>query len=697
MAEARSDANRLAALNAVLGQDVLLVNRFTATERISRLFSIELDLMAEINKAGAVKASALIGTPASIRLMTPTGEQRFFHGLFSRFQEGDEDRDFRFYRAELSPWLWLLTLSTDCRVFQDKTVPEMITDVFREHLQLDFLDMTERSYAKWDCCIQYRETCFNFVSRLMEHEGIFYFFRHEANKHVLVFADRLAGAYDQGSAPVIQFEQGTGTREGHRVMTSWSRSTLLTPGRLVTRDFHYGMPNKKLEFSEKTILPLDKNEALEVYDFPGEFTPPFNEKPRFGEVEQEGSRLTKIRMEEEEAAQAVFTGTSVFHLYEVGFKFLLIGHPTLSGTLVPLSLQHIVEQSASHFHGEAVVNPYQCTLTCAKFGAPFRPLRTTLRPVMQGPQTAIVTGPEGSEIHTDEFGRIKIHFHWDRKRDSLGFWVRVAQNWAGTRWGFQFIPRVGHEVLVDFIEGDPDQPIVIGSVYNAANQYPYELTKNQTQSGIKTRSTPKGEAGNFNEIRFEDRKGAELLVLHAERIKSESVEADSYESVGGNRTLDVEGNQVEEVAKIKANAVVEHRVEVVNQNFFLKIDGDRNESTAGNHVSEVTGQLHLIGTTGIVIESPLQISLVVGGNFVDINPAGVTIQGTLVNINSGGAPGVGVPRKTPSMYGDPELAKFDTEVKADDDPDPDAPSPRPNVAPNPNPLPPPPPPPIKGS
>ena len=312
MAETHSDTNRLVAINTVLGENVLLVNRFSATERISRLFSIELELMSPIGKADAVKAAALIGTAASIRLVTSNGDKRFFHGLFSRFQEGDEDGDFRFYRAELSPWLWLLTLSTDCRVFQDKNVPDMITDVFREHRQLDFLDLTERGYSKWDCCIQYRETCFNFVSRLMEHEGIFYFFRHEENKHILTFADRLAGAYDQGSAPVIQFEQGAGARKEERVMTSWSRSTLLTPGRFVTRDFHYGMPGKKLEFTEQTVLPLDGNDALEVYDFPGEFTPPFNEKPRFVDVEQEGARISKMRMEEEESAQIVFSGSSVF-------------------------------------------------------------------------------------------------------------------------------------------------------------------------------------------------------------------------------------------------------------------------------------------------------------------------------------------------------------------------------------------------
>jgi type VI secretion system secreted protein VgrG len=689
MAE-HTDDNRLLAITTVLGPNVLLVNRFSANERISRLFSFELDLMAPIDKAGQVKASALVGTKAVVRLETPDGENRFFHGIFSRFHEGQEDDRFRYYRAELSPWLWLLTLVTDCRVFENKNAPEIITDIFREQGQSDFLDFTTRAYTRYDCCIQYRETLFNFVSRLMEHEGIFYFFEHEEDKHILCFADRLAGSYDSGLAPKMEFLPGS-VGSGVQVITSWNRSDLLTPGRYVTKDFHYGTPNNPLEFPEQTVAPLGGNSRFEVYDFPGEFAPPFNEKPRFGEAPAEGARLARIRMEEEESPQVVFSGESLFHLFKTGFKFVLAGHPNLNGTFVPLSIQHSVEQSGSHFHDEAVVQAYVCTLTCAKFGQPFRPPRLALRPVMQGPQTAIVIGPAGSEIHTDEFGRIKVRFHWDRRREGLGCFVRVAQTWAGTRFGAQFIPRIGHEVVVDFIEGDPDQPIVIGSVYNAVNRFPYDLPAHQTQSGIKTRSSTQGEAANFNEIRFEDQKGRELLVIHAELTKSESVEANSFESVGADRVLVVGGNQIEEVYKIKANSVDQSRVENVTENFFLTVGGDKMEKTTGDHVAEVTGQIHITGTGGIVIESPQQISLKVGGNFVDISPAGVTIKGTVVLINSGGAAGVGKPYKSPSMYG-PDLAPFDSGVPEGTDPDPAAPPFAP--APNPNPLPPPPPPPL---
>jgi type VI secretion system secreted protein VgrG len=643
MGDNRSDANRLLAINTALEPDVLLVNRFTATERISRLFSFELELISPLGTAAAVKPSALIGTPASVHLQIPGRPKRFFHGLFSRFEQGSDDREFRYYRAELSPWLWLLTLTSDCRVFQDKTVPEMITDIFREHGQLDFLDFTTRDYVKWDCCIQYRETGFNFVSRLMEHEGIFYFFQHERDKHILTFADRLAGPYDTDETPTIHFDMQPSESTGEKIMTSWSQRQLLTPGRFVTRDFHYGLPDNRLEFSEQTIAPIGNNDRFELYDFPGEFAPQFNEKKRFAEVAPEGERLARMRMEEEESPQTVFSGSSMFPFYKTGFKFTLAGHPTLNETYVPLALQHSIEQAGSHFHADAVPNPYACTLTCAKFRTPFRPPRVTLRPVMQGPQTAIVVGPQGSEIFSDELGRIKVQFHWDRRRDSLGFWIRVAQIWAGPGWGAQFIPRVGHEVVVDFIEGDPDQPIVIGSVYNAANHFPYESAN--TQSGIKTRSTPGGGSANFNEIRFEDKKGHEQLIIHAENAMSESVEGSQTITVGGNRSITTGGlgrdgskhGDTKELVYKNRNLHVkgDERIEVEGKSSEL-VHGDEIHATVGGYYLS-TGSPASIYAPEVFIQGGTKLTLMVGGSFIVLDPAGVSIVGPMVKLNPAGA------------------------------------------------------------
>ena len=666
MADNHLDTNRVLAIKTVLPSDTLLMNRLTATERISRLFSFEVDLIAPLELAEDVKASALIGTAASIRFGTPGGPDRFFHGIFSRFEEASQDGEFRFYRAELSPWLWLLTLTSDCRVFQGKTVPEMITDVFREHSQLDFLDVTTREYAKWDCCIQYRETAFNFVSRLMEHEGIFYFFQHEKDKHILTFGDRLGVIYDTGEAPEIRYDLSTGHAAGEHIITNWNRRDLLTPGSYVTRDFHYGLPKKPLEFTEKTITPIGNNEKFEVFDFPGQYAPPFNEKDRFSLVMQEGERLTRIRMEEEESSQVMYSGSSIFPSYRVGFKFTLAGHPTLNGDYVPLTIKHSVEQAGSHFHGDAVSNVYACTLTCTKFGAPFRPPRVTLRPMMQGPQTAIVTGPQGNEIYMDDLGRIKVLFPWDRRRDTLGFWVRVAQTWAGVGWGAQFIPRVGHEVVVDFIEGDPDQPIVIGSVYNAINTPPYPTQP--TQSGIKTRSTPGGGAANFNEIRFEDKKGHEQLIIHAENAMNESVEGSQSVSVGANQTVSVGGNQSITLGgdrSIKTGGVDKHGVKhgdvkelvFLNDNLQVNVDqriqvnGKKSEMVVGDDSHITNGAYHLdassmyIAATDLFIQGFNKITLMAGPSFIVLEAAGITVVGPMIKLNPAGA----VPPVPPSL------------------------------------------------
>jgi type VI secretion system secreted protein VgrG len=443
---------------------------------------------------------------------------------------------------------------------------------------------------------------------------------------------------------VISFDMEPGTSSGERIMTSWSRRALLTPGRYVTRDFHYGMPNSRLEFAEETISPIGNNGSFEVYDFPGEFAPPFNEKERFGaEVRQEGERLTRIRMEEEESSQVVFEGSSVFPLYKTGSKFDLTGHPKLNGTFVPLAIQHSIEQSGSHFHAEPVPNAYTCTLSCAQFGLPFRPPRVTLRPVMQGPQTAIVTGPQGSEMHTDEFGRIKVLFHWDRRRDSLGFWVRVAQIWAGPGWGAQFIPRVGHEVVVDFIEGDPDQPIVIGSVYNAANRFPY--LPNQTQSGIKTRSMPRGDTHNFNEIRFEDKKGEENLLIHAETSMTESVEGSQTITVGGNRSITTGAASKDGTEHGDTKELVHKRRNLhVKGDERIQIDGKRSEVIKGDEIHSTTGGYYLssgspasIFAPEVFIQAGTKLTLMVGGSFVVLDASGVTVVGPMVKLNPAGA------------------------------------------------------------
>ncbi len=551
MPDKLTDSNRLLALSSSVlkgdgnedGSDVLLVNSFSATESLSRMFRFDLDVMAEIGKAGQVSADKLIGQGVNIRLELPGGGKRFFHGIVNQFVDVDQGKDFHFYQLQVVPWLWLLTLNSDCRIFPKLTVPDILKQVFKPFGPIR--DSLQRTYTQWDYRVQYRETHFNFASRLMEQEGIFYFFEHEKDKHTLVLADTASalpfGAFEKQA----QFHPESNFGGQHEAVFSWQRSQQLDPGIYTLRDYHFELPNKKLEGIELSLFTVGGNNKFEVYDYPGGYAAKFNDNTpeRLVALEsKEPGEVSQRRMEEEETLHETFTGESNCTGLQVGFLFDLQNHPTMSGSYLVKSLQHSATQS--HTSGQEVIAPYSNNFTCIPFGRIFRPNRISLRPVVQGPQTAVVVGKDKEEIWTDEFGRIKVQFPWDRlgkKNDQSSCWLRVAQVWSGTKWGAIFIPRVGQEVLVDFLEGDPDQPIVIGSLYNKDNMPPYKLPDNQTQSGFKSRSSKGGSTSNFNEIRFEDKKGSEDLLIHAERTMHNSVEASQFITVGGDRHITTGG------------------------------------------------------------------------------------------------------------------------------------------------------------
>jgi len=343
-----------------------------------------------------------------------------------------------------------------------------------------------------------------------------------------------------------------------------------------------------------------------------------------------------------------------------GYKFNLIRHFNADGQYVITSISHVAQHGYGTV-GETKEPHYSNAFACIPMGLPFRPLRVTPRPVVHGSHTATVVGPAGEEIFTDKYSRVKVQFHWDRegKQDSdSSCWVRVGSPWAGKQWGMIHIPRIGQEVIVDFLEGDPDQPIIVGSVYNADQMPPYKLPDNKTQSGVKSRSSLNGSSANFNEIRFEDKLGSEEFVIHAEKDMLESVEHDTTEYVGNDRTLKVEQNQTEWVGADK-NARVQG-------NFLEKVDGDVSLTVGGKHHETVSGvysidsgpEIHLKGGMKVIIEAGVQLSLKGPGGFIDIGPSGVSIQGTMVLINSGGAAGAGT-AASPDSPKDPDVKDRD--------------------------------------
>lgn len=716
MTDAIRQADRLLQVKTPLGEDVLLLEHFSGSENVSGLFSFDLDLLAdmELGKDKQVVPENIIGKGVSVLLDAPDGA-KFFHGLVRRFVRGHQDERFAHYRAEVVPWLWLLTLKANCRIFQKESVVDIITKVLNE-AGGDFRVSTKGSYTKWDYCVQYRETDFNFVSRLMEQEGLFYFFEHEQGKHTLVITD------DNGTFPPcpgkskVRLEAQVGFDEREDAVTDFQMSQELRTGKYRLRDYHFEVPTKTLEKTEPARTELGGNSKFETYDYPGEYALRFNEADKSSGAESEGEKSVRLRMEEEEVPQSLGHGSSTCRQFHSGYAFEL---QTASDTkkYVLLSVQHSASQSPSYVSEESSSYLYQNSFVCIPKEISYRAPRLTPKPVVHGPQTAVVVGPAGEEIHVDKYGRVKVQFFWDRegkKNEKSSCWIRVAQPWAGGDWGSVWIPRIGQEVIVGFLEGDPDQPIITGRVYNADRMPPYKLPDHQTVSAFKSRSSKGGGTDNFNELRFEDKKGAEQVFINAERDMDHRVEHDSREFIGANRHLIVSASQMEQVGGDKHGHVSGKHQEKIDGDMSLQVGGKQLEKTTGeksvetdgDHMEKIGGTaslkisgdlrediggglsvtvgqshnqkvgqtlaveagqtIHIKGGMTVIIEAGMQLSLKGPGGFIDIGPSGVSIQGTMVLINSGGAAGSG-PGASPQSP-DAPTAPVDPESpdKADD-------------------------------
>ena len=593
-----SQANRLLSVTTPLPLDVLLIDGLVASEGISRPFRFDLKLVAEIAAGSHSKVlpEKLIGNGMTVSVILADGTPRFFHGIVKRFTAGGSDSRFAHYRAELVPWLSLLGLTSDCRVFQEKTVPEIIEEVFTDLEFRDYKLALDRSYTKWDYCVQYRESDFNFVSRLMEQEGIFYYFEHEEDLHTLVLADAVSKYEDCPKQAVAVMGPLAGAAEKGDTVNSWESNHELLSGKWALRDYHFEMPRTDLQVEEPALKPAAVASNLEIFDYPGEYAHKFNQPAaRLGDVRPEGEVAVKLRMQEEEAHQTVLGGTSNCRAFTSGYKFELN-----SKSFLLTALEHSAVQRpgylSDHNMGSAA---YNNSFVCIPAEVPFRPGRKTPKPIIQGPQTARVvdetnsaSGTPSEEIWPDKFGRVRVRFPWDRE-GKHSCWVRVAQHWAGKGWGQQWIPRVGDEVIVTFLEGDPDCPIVVGSVYNGENAPPFALPDNKTQSGVKTRSSPKGGADNFNMIRFEDKKGSEELYIHAEKDKTVKVENDRTESVGHDESITIGNNRTEEVGKNESIGIGESRTENVGKDESISIGQNRTESVGKDESVTVTKNQNL--------------------------------------------------------------------------------------------------------
>jgi type VI secretion system secreted protein VgrG len=595
-----------------LGKDHLLLTSFNGQEEISRLFRYDLELLSE---DFAIKPGEIVGKNVTFGLTRSSGVMRYFNGFVRRFRAGTltGSGKFRRYSAEIVPWLWFLTRTTDCRIFQFKKAPAIIEQIFSDLGFSDFdFSRLRGEYPERTYCVQYRESDFDFVSRLMEEEGIFYDFRHENGKHTLILADGKTGYRPGAEANLICQQGGTSHVDAERI-DRWEHRYTFETGKWSYRDYNFEKPKADLTAKEKACHKFAHAENFEEYDYPGEY-----------ETKDDGRRLTRIRIEEEEAGHDTVEAESNCPTLSPGETFSLKDHeiPSENKGYVVTCVTHEIREPIAYEteqggngngHGNSG-GPifrdemhYRNTFACMPDAVVFRPERITRRPVVEGPQTAVVVGPPGEEIYPDEYGRVKVQFHWDRegKRDeSSSCWIRVSQIHAGQGWGAMDIPRIGEEVIVDFLEGDPDRPIITGRVYNGENMPPFALPAEKTRRGNKTK-TYKGSG--YNEMTMDDTPGKEQIRTNAQYNMDTAV--------GNNKTLIVG---------------VDKSAEIGN-NDTTKVGHDSTESVGNNKLVQVGNNMNVNVGKNLVVNAGSTITLKCGASRIFMNSGGViTITGTLI-------------------------------------------------------------------
>lgn len=652
---AYTQEEKLISIVTPLGPDMLLLTALSGAESLSKMFNFELSMVSENH---AVPFDGIIGKSVTVIIQLADGGKRYLNGIISSFSQGrgggEEGGDARFsyYRASMVPWLWVLTKRSDCRIFQNQSAVEIVEEVFKGHGIGNFRLELRSSYTPREFCVQYRETDYNFVSRLLEEEGIFYFFVHEAGKHTLVLADTPGAHKPCPGQNTASCQLSASAVRDKDVIASFEITRQLGASKYIINDFNFKVPKAGLAVE---VQATDKRQVgnREIYEQPGGY-----------DNKAVGDSLAKVRMEEDEAHSIEIIGTSDCRGFTSGFRFTLKEHPRKdlnAQDYLLVSLHH----QATEGYGDDGGASYENSFNCLPYNVPYRPRRHTPKPVIHGTQTAIVVGPPGEEIYTDEYGRVKVQFHWDRagkNDDKSSCWIRVSQSWAGNGWGALQVPRVGQEVVVDFLEGDPDRPIIVGQLYNGVNLPPYSLPAQKTKSCTKSHSSPKGEG--FNEIRFEDKKGEEQLFIHAEKQQDNRVKGDSLEWVGEDRHLIVVRDQYRQVSGDQHFSVAGDRNEKVTGTVSITVGADLQQKVGGKHALAAGGEIHLKAGTRLVVESGTRISLKVGGSFIDIGPAGVSIVGPSVLINQGGTAGFGS-GASPDLPRPPKEADRSVGAKAD--------------------------------
>lgn len=627
-------ASRQVGINTPLGDETFLVAAFHGWEEMNRGFEFEIELFSEDH---AVDFDALVGQPVAVRVDREGLEPRAVHGIVSDFEYLPATENHARYRARIVPWTWFLSRHTDCRIFQNQSPIDIVLDLFRAHGFHDFELQLDETYPARTYCVQYAETDLAFVSRLLEEIGVATFFRHELDRHVLVLSDALGGAGPIRGGESIVYQPAWERPRRPESVWDWHVHRRLRPEHYAINGYDYENPRRRLLGQSQCA---NGHGALpgETYEFDPTYT-----------TAAQGEERAKLRLEALQARYEIVSGTSDCRSLATGGTFVLEEAPRedQAREYLVLSTRYRVVSNVmeSESRGSSADEMFEIAFTAIDATVRFRPLRTTPKPRITGPQTAVVVGKDGEELWTDELGRIKVQFHWDRLGaldENSSCWVRVAQAAAGRGWGDFRLPRVGQEVVVEFLEGDPDLPLVTGSVYNGTHSPPYELPRHQTQWGTKTNSTDG--TGGFNELRFEDKAGEEQVFLRAERDFDCRIGHDSRRLVEGNDDSIVRGHQREEIQGDRHRTIggdqfeqisgahnlqLGDEVKLVENNASVIVDGDRSEDVGGNYELSIGGT-NEVNAQSIKLNAQASIEICCGGSSIKISPGAIVIESPLV-------------------------------------------------------------------
>ncbi|WP_043649549.1 type VI secretion system Vgr family protein [Chitinilyticum litopenaei] len=587
--------NRTYRLRSPLPETQLFFRNLTGGEVLSSISHYQL---VALSPSANLPLDQLVGHPVTIEIDLPKGGVRHIHQYIASMVFAGEEGQYYRYEAELRPWLWFLTRTADWKVFQKLNTLDIVKQVFADHGIARFEDRTTQSYPPRRYCVQAGETDANFVMRLLEQEGIYFFFEHSAGAHVLVLADSIAAHKPRGGYEVLPFEHGAldgGMHIDQEHFARWRCGKTVESTRFTVNDYDYFRPSADLQVNQSEGRPHGEAQH-DVYLWPSEYYAP-----------ERGQHFASVRLEAAQARYETATGAGPIEGLACGQLFTLIDHPRRDQNQEYLiTSEHLLLEENTYESTGTGVADSQCHVTVQPAKTPFRPLRMTPKPYVQGTQTAVVVGPPGEEIHTDEKGRVKIQFHWDRygpKTDKSSCWVRVASAWAGQGWGATSIPRIGQEVLVSFIEGDADRPIITGRVYNEEQPAPFGNAGSKTQSGLMSRSSPGGGPDNANILRFEDKTGAEEVYFQAEKDLNLLVKNNDSQTVQVNRSINVGGAHQEVIRK-------DMTVNVTEGNILVSSD-----------------------SATVTITAKTQLVLQVGGSQIVMTPSNILLKADRIDLN----------------------------------------------------------------